>query len=170
MQHVIFVTSILQKKIMTQEFPHFTESLFYKLEQIARYLELQGKDFFEKLTDGNFTAEEYRTLDVILCNPNICQRDLAKLILTDRVRTGRILDSLENKGLIKRFNDVKNNRLVRKMTLTEEGKQYYEEITQKIQPYLLNLIENFTSKQAKQLTDLLVLLQKALSQTVKIKV
>ena len=74
----------------------FTDSVVYSIEEIARYLEINGKDFFSKFTT-TLTAEEFRTLDVIKYNPDICQRDLAKLILRDRVRAGRILDSLEEK-------------------------------------------------------------------------
>jgi len=170
MQHVIFETLLKRRNQMAKNFPHFIESTFYKIEQIARYLEVQGKDFIEKLTNNQLSAEEFRTLDVIMCNPDICQRDLAKLILRDRVRTGRILDSLENKGLILRFSDTKNNRLVKKMELTKTGTEYFETISAKMQPYLQNLMENFTIEQGDELNQLLDLLHQALSETVKIKV
>ena len=67
------------------------------------------------------TMDEFVALDVIQANDGICQRELAKLILKDRPNTGRILNSLEEKGYVERFVDTKNNRLVRKMILTEEG-------------------------------------------------
>jgi len=155
---------------MDNNIPHFTESIFYQMEQIARYLEMEGKSFFSKITNGSLSAEEFRVLDVILCNPDICQRDLAKMILRDRVRTGRILDSLSEKNLIKRFNDVKNNRLVKKMELTELGEKYFYEISNKIHPYMQKLLENFTSTQAEELKGLLILLKQALSETVEVKV
>ena len=154
---------------MTKDIVHFTESIFYSIEKIARYLEINGKDFFAQISK-DISAEEFKTIDIIINNPDICQRDLAKIILRDRVRTGRILDSLEEKGLIKRFNDTKNNRLVKKMEMTELGKKYYAELTNKIQPYLAHLCEKFTPSQMNELKNLLDLLKNALSETVKVQV
>ena len=148
---------------------HFTDSIFYSIEQIARYIEINGKEFFAKLTT-EVTPEEFRTLDVILCNADICQRDLAKLILRDRVRTGRILDSLEAKGLIKRFSDMKNKRLVKKMVLTELGKKYYSEVTEKLHPYLGKFYEKFTNSQLDELKKLLSLLENAVSSVTNLQI
>ena len=93
---------------------HFTDSIYYELEKTARVLRLLGVQMFEKI-DAGLGGDEHAALDTISCNPNICQRDLAKLILKDRANTGRILDSLEQKGFITRFIDTKNNRLVKKI-------------------------------------------------------
>lgn len=154
---------------MTQHIPHFTESIFYSIEQIARYLEINAKAFFEKISK-EITPEEFRTIDVILCNPDICQRDLAKLILRDRVRTGRILDSLELKGLIRRFGDMKNNRLVKKMALTEKGLNCFNEITHKLQVYMEETSKEFTPNQIEELRNLLNLLKKVLTKITKVPV
>ncbi len=155
---------------MQRRIPHFTDSIFYSIEQIARYLQLHGKEFFATVSDGLLTPEEFKTLDVIICNPDICQRDLAKLILQDRVRTGRILDSLEEKKFIRRFVDTKNNRVVRKMEITEQGENFFNEITEKIQPYLNDLCTKFTKTQVNELNNLLGLLKNALSENVKLEV
>ena len=154
---------------MPQNLPHFTDSIFYSIEQIARYLEINAKAFFEKISK-ELTPEEFRTIDVILCNPDICQRDLAKLILRDRVRTGRILDSLELKGMIKRFGDLKNNRLVKKMALTEKGLLCFNEITKKLQVYMAETSKEFTPKQMEELRSLLNLLKKVLTDVTKVPV
>ena len=148
---------------------HFTDSVFYSIEQIARYVELNGKDFFDKLSI-KITPEEFRTLDVIICNAGICQRDLAKLILRDRVRTGRILNSLEEKGLIKRYSDLKNKRLVKKMELTKKGTKCYNEIISMLQPYLEKFYEKFTNKQLEELKKMLGLLENAVSAVANLQI
>lgn len=148
---------------------HFTDSVFYSVEQIARYIEINGKEFFAKLT-AEVTPEEFRTMDVILCNADICQRDLAKLILRDRVRAGRILDSLEEKGIIKRYSDMKNKRLVKKMALTEAGQKCYKEITEKLHPYLEKFYEKFTPTQLEELKKSLGLLEGAISSATNVQV
>ena len=57
------------------------------------------------------------------------------MILKDRANTGRILDNLERQGLITRFIDTKNNRLVKKMGITEKGLNELNSINNKIRTY-----------------------------------
>lgn len=116
---------------MTSKTEHFTDTLYYDLEKTVRLFRCFSNEFFKKL-DLELTSDEFITLDTILYNSGICQRDLAKLILKDRATTGRLLDSLEEKKLITRFIDMKNNRLVRKMGVTEEGKVVFDRIQAKL--------------------------------------
>ena len=99
-----------------------------------------GVQVFDKL-GVDINPSEYATLDTISCNPGLCQRDLAKLILKDRANTGRILDSLEKKGYISRFSDEKNNRLIRRIEITKAGLAELKSITEKIRPMLINAID-----------------------------
>ena len=99
---------------------HYTETIHYDIEQLARLMKLAAVQVFNKLKI-QITPDEFSALDVISCHSGICQRDLAKLLLKDRANTGRVLDSLEEKGLVTRFVDTKNNRLVKKMAVTEKG-------------------------------------------------
>lgn len=116
---------------MTSKTEHFTDTLYYDLEKTVRLFRCFSNEFFKRL-DLELTSDEFITLDTILYNSGICQRDLAKLILKDRATTGRLLDSLEEKKLITRFIDMKNNRLVRKMGVTEEGKVVFDRIQEKL--------------------------------------
>ena len=117
---------------MKKTIKHYTESIYHEMELTAKVMRMMAVQFFDKLNNG-LIPDEYVALDVIACNENICQRDLAKLILKDRANTGRIVESLEKKGYINRSVDTKNNRLVRKLNLTEIGHKMIDEITKKIQ-------------------------------------
>ena len=77
-----------------------------------------------------------------MCTYGICQRDLAKIILKDRANTGKILNTLEEKGYITRFVDLKNNRLVRKMGVTEKGKEVYDEVTEKLKSAVNKIMQD----------------------------
>lgn len=114
---------------------HYTDTLNYELEKTARLMKMVGIQLFETLKI-TISIDEYAALDIISCHDGICQRDLAKLILKDRANTGRILNSLENKGLVTRFVDTKNNRLVRKMAITENGYNMLININKKIESYI----------------------------------
>lgn len=114
---------------------HYTDSIYYQLEQTAKYCRYLGFQIFQKL-EVPITMDEFTALDVLLAHDGICQRELAKLILKDRPNTGRILNSLEEKGYIKRYADTKNNRLVRKMVLTEEGRNITNKTADLLREYI----------------------------------
>lgn len=114
---------------------HYTDSIHYELEQTSRLMKMLTNQLFEKL-GITMSMDEYSALDTISINAGICQRDLAKLIIKDRANTGRILSSLEEKGFITRFIDTKNNRLVKKMGITEKGYNELRSVTEKLNTYI----------------------------------
>ena len=109
---------------MPESTKHFTDTIFYQIELTARYTKMLGTQLFGKLGVG-LTIEEFSTLDTILANSELCQREI---ILKDRANTGKLLDVLEAKGLVKRELTVKNNRPVKIVTITKKGKDTYNEI------------------------------------------
>ena len=113
---------------------HFTETIFYQIELTAKYCKLLGSQVFEKFNAG-ITCEEYSVLDVLLSSPELCQRDLAKLILKDRANTGKLLDTLEKKGFVKRKLSIKNNRPVKIVEITEAGKEKVTDVLERIRPH-----------------------------------
>ncbi len=119
------------KNINIKKIPHYTESIFYELKQTARMMKFHAAQLFE-LLNIELTPEEYSALDTIMCNPELCQRDLAKLLLLDRANTGRILNRLEDKKYISRSAETKNNRLIKKVIITDDGIKQLNEINQKI--------------------------------------
>ncbi len=118
-----------------QEEKHYINSIYYQLELTAKYCKYLGSQLVAKI-GLPISLDEVVTLDTLAMNGDMCQRDLAKIILKDRPSTGRILNSLEEKGFIIRVADTKNNRLIRKIILTENGKQTLSLITSKIKEYL----------------------------------
>lgn len=120
---------------MPRKISHYTDTINYELEKTAKVMRILGFQLFKKL-EVELQPDEYIVLDTISCHDGICQRDLAKLIIKDRANTGRIVSSLEEKELITRFVDTKNNRLVRKMALTEKGYKTLVSINKKIESYI----------------------------------
>ena len=115
----------------------YNECLFFAIEQICKYIQ---EDYISKYNQ-EITHDEFRVMDIINYNPDICQRDLAKLALRDCVKIGRILNNLEKRGLLERFNDMKGNRLVKKMKLTLKGENLYFEILNRIEPETNQIFE-----------------------------
>lgn len=133
---------------------HYTDSIHYELEQTSRLMNMLTNQLFKKL-ELSITFDEYIALDTVSVNAGICQRDLAKLILKDRANTGRILNELEQKGFITRFIDTKNNRLVKKMGITETGLQELNSINNKIKTYLSGVTKRIPPEDVDKVRDIL---------------
>ncbi len=148
---------------------HFTDTIFYQIELTAKYCKLLGQQVFEKLNVG-ISPEEFSVLDTLSCNPYLCQRDLAKLILKDRANTGKLLDSLEKKGFITRNLSIKNNRPVKKVEITEKGKQKLDEATERIRPHFLIVQDKINNSNISQIGNLLKDLRSVLDETLEIQI
>lgn len=146
-------------------FEHYTQSIFYDLEFTTKYIKRMGYNFCNEL-NMCIGPEEVLALDIIYLNPGICQRDLAKKLLKDRAGTGRVLLQLESKGFVERFVDIKGNRLVRKMKLTESGKDMLKLATNKIEPYVKKIKEAFSEEDKNQLKNLLDKFRRILAENV----
>ena len=119
---------------------HFIDTLGYEIELISRVNHEVFKRWFEN--NSSITADEFVILDMIDCNKNLSQIELANATLKGKAHTGKFLDSLEEKGLITRLYDTKNSRMVKIPVMTDAGKKTYndlrirlEEITNKIYEY-----------------------------------
>lgn len=148
---------------------HYTDSIYYQLEQTAKYCRHLGMQIFQKL-QLPVTLDEFAALDTILMNEGICQRDLAKLILKDRPNTGRILNSLEEKGYIERYADTKNNRLVRKMKITEEGKRISVEVTKNLKDYINKIPKIYSEEDKRKLKESIIRFRESLEKEVEMKI
>ena len=148
---------------------HYTDSIFYQFEQTAKYCRFLGVQVFQKL-NMPISPDEFYALDVIMMHDNICQRELAKLILKDRPNTGRILDSMEEKGYIERFADTKNNRLVRRMKITDTGKKITEETSERLREYISNLPKIFSDEDKNRLKELIIRFRENLEKEVEMKI
>lgn len=148
---------------------HYTDSIYYQLEQTAKYCRYLGIQMFQNLNIP-LTMDEFVALDVIQANDGICQRELAKLILKDRPNTGRILNSLEEKGYVERFVDTKNNRLVRKMILTEEGKKVTKDVTEIVKNHIEKLPKVFSDEDKAILMSSLKKFRESLEKEVAMKI
>lgn len=152
---------------MISETKHFTDTIFYQVELTARYTKMLGTQLFGKLGVG-LTIEEFSALDTISAQKELCQRDLAKLILKDRANTGKLLDSLESKGLIERELSVKNNRPVKIVRISELGKKVYTETYERLEPHHKIVEEKIANTDLAKVGELLRDLREVLEDTIDI--
>ena len=107
----------------------FVDSPLYKLEYTARVCALYFSRFFkESFAHLDITIGEFQVMDTIVRSPEISQIELARLLFKGRSHVTQILNSLERKNYIKRIDEVKNKRKIRRTLLTEEGENIYNQI------------------------------------------
>lgn len=168
-QHTSFKGLTNGGEVMTLDSKHFTDTIFYQVELTAKYSKMLGTQLFGKLGLG-LTIEEFSALDTISAHSELCQRDLAKLILKDRANTGKLLDSLEQKGLIERELSVKNNRPVKIIKITEQGKKIYTETFTKLEPHHKMVKEKIANTDLERVGELLRELRDILEETIDIDI
>ena len=154
---------------MISKSKHFTDTIFYQVELTARYTKMLGTQLFGKLGVG-LTPEEFAALDTISAHAELCQRDLAKLILKDRANTGKLLDSLENKGYVQRELTSKNNRPVKIVKITDAGLKIYSETYDKLLPHHQIVKKRIANTDLEKLGELLRDLREILEDTIDIDI
>jgi DNA-binding MarR family transcriptional regulator len=112
---------------------NYTESFYYQIQLTARYLNVLASELFEKI-DSGISFDEFIALANISKDENMCMRDLAKLLLKDRASAGRITNILYDKKLIDIKADTKNNRLIKKLSITKKGEELIKAVTEKLRP------------------------------------
>ena len=168
-QHTLFKRLTNYVEAMISENKHFTDTIFYQIELTARYTKLLGTQLFGKLGVG-LTPEEFATLDTISAHTELCQRDLAKLILKDRANTGKLLDSLENKGFIQRELTSKNNRPVKIVKITDLGLKVYRDTYDRLLPHHQIVKQRIANTDLEKVGELLRDLREILEDTIDIDI
>ena len=148
---------------------HFTDTIFYQIELTAKYCKLLGQQIFEKFNIG-LTLEEYSVLDVLTVNGALCQRDIAKSILKDRANTGKLLDTLAQKGYVTRELTAKNNRPVKMVQITDAGIKKINEVAEKVRPSYNLVKEKINNTDISKVGDLLKKLREILKETIEIQI
>lgn len=117
------------------------------------------------------TNEEFFVLDFLYKNnEEVCQRDIAVKMLSDRANMGKILNGLDKKGYIERKLGVKQKYPVKLVSLTDEGEKCYIETIEILKKIGKPVIEELTEKEEKETIERLKRLRKVLSQIINIDI
>ena len=128
---------------------HFIQSLFYNIEQTARICRAGIETWFDTHAQGKISFDEFIILETVICNPEICQRDLAKLILKGTSHTSKFLAVLEEKNFIKRPVTTKGKRIVKNIIVTNEGLKAYNFASQIAAEFVYEIENSISTQEAK---------------------
>lgn len=128
---------------------------------LGRYISglnhLLTKQLNEQLeqAQANITADQFRLLTHLWRKEGITQQEMANCLNRDRAGVTRMVDILENQGLIKRIAD-KNDRRVNLLFLTQTGKDL-EKVARECAQKTLNILCSGFTETEKTLFETLIL-------------
>lgn len=142
--------NIMNKTVKKEKL--YTEGMLFEVRMTSRYITIMGNQAFEKL-DLKMNFEEYIILDTISHNNGICHRDLAKMLLRDRSNIGKIAANLQKCGYVDIRPDIRNNRVVKKIFITDEGINICNDIHEKIAPCIKTFNDTIPEEEQKIITE-----------------
>ncbi len=144
------IKDITMEKIIEQ---HYTQTVIFETDRIIKSIKSILIQYLNGLNLG-ITAEQFMVLDAIYCNDGICQQELSELLLKDKSNTKRIVNVLENNGLIKIKLSKKNNRSVNKLNITKAGKKIIDENRDNVKSFALKMFKSVSEEDLKILKNI----------------
>ena len=123
----------------------------YALKNSIAYRMIRGankvnKMLNKKLSSYNIAIEQRATLEIIKFESNDNQTTIANLLGKDKATISRSIDSLEKKGLVKKFGIIGDKRS-NSIELTEAGEQVLNDTLDEITSYRESLNKKLTAEE-----------------------
>lgn len=125
----------------------------------------------QKFAKANYpiTPEQFTVLTAILDHDGLYQRQIGELTLKDRPNITRIINILEEKGLVTRTPDI-NKRKVIKINITENGKNAYDMVLPTVVEHWQNIIEGISDEELQNCLNILNKVKANLEDKLKIQI
>ena len=141
------------------------DTLICNIEQVARLGRHSASKFFDKNSNLSVSFNDFLILEALFDNPDIHQRNLAKILVRSVANLSRELDRLEKRGLVERTVDVKDRRTVKTLKLSEAGQQVYQKACETCVKQVENIENVFTQKEYETFMNYLFKLKNRLIKT-----
>lgn len=141
------------------------DTLICNIEQVARLGRHSASKFFDKNSNLSLSFNDFLILEALFDNPDIHQRNLAKILVRSVANLSRELDRLEKRGLVERTVDVKDRRTVKTLKLSEAGQQVYQKACETCVKQVENIENVFTQKEYETFMNYLFKLKNRLIET-----
>ena len=141
------------------------DTLICNIEQVARLGRHSASKFFDKNSNLSVSFNDFLILEALFDNPDIHQRNLAKILVRSVANLSRELDRLEKRGLVERTVNVKDRRTVKTLKLSEAGQQVYQKACETCVKQVENIENVFTQKEYETFMNYLFKLKNRLIET-----
>lgn len=141
----------------------------YQLDYTSNFNKSFRREFQYQFISKEVTADEFAILVAIVINPDVSQSELAKLLFKGKAHIGKILNEMENRGLIKRIADTRDNVIIKRNKITDKGLEICNHGIQESE-MIKNAMENeFTEDEVKQFISYLKRFRTVLGSIVDVK-
>ena len=129
------------------------------LRYIASIIKEQGRKILKNYT---ITPPQFSALQWLLEHGDMTIGDLSNRMFLAFSTTTDLVDRMENSELVKRVRDEKDRRVIR-VHLLPEGIRIIEEVIQKRQEYLQDVLVNYDEQEIQQFSGLLAKLHEEMT-------
>ena len=153
------MSSLIKEIKQTKPFAHAEEEVYLNLQRTAQALASASAEMFKS---ADLTPVQYNVLRILrgsLETGLLCGEIGERLVTKDSDIT-RLLDRLENRGLIVRERHLKDRRAV-VSRITDQGLTMLAELDAPVLSCVKNRLGHLSAEQLKQLNELLVLARAA---------
>ncbi|MCM1338693.1 MAG: MarR family winged helix-turn-helix transcriptional regulator [Muribaculaceae bacterium] len=127
----------------------FEDDLFYQIDYTANFNKSFRREFAAKYINSDISSDECTILFHLKYCPDISQSELARGLFKGKAHVGKILNDMENKGLIKRVADTRDNTIIKKNQITEKGLQTLKKGEEVIELIIKKMDSEFSAEEIK---------------------
>lgn len=142
-----------------QKIPTDIAKMEKDLRYIASIIKEQGRKILKNYT---ITPPQFSALQWLLEHGDMTIGDLSNRMFLAFSTTTDLVDRMENSQLVKRVRDEKDRRVIR-VHLLPEGMRIIEEVIQKRQEYLQDVLINYDEQEIQQFSGLLAKLHEEMT-------
>ena len=147
----------------------FEDTLPYQIDYTANFNKAFRREFQNKFVKDDLSADECAILIGIHRNPTITQSGLGKFLFKGKAHIGKILNDMEERGLVKRIADTQDNIIVKRNIITPKGLEIIKKNIKEIQRIKTVMENEFTQDEIEQFVEFLKKYRKVLSTIVDVK-
>ncbi len=144
----------------------FSQTLTHHLDNTAKTARIIGARYFEEHNEFDITYNNFLIIELLYTNPDIHQRNIARVLLMGTANLSKELERMENKGLIKRKLTEKNKKMVKTVRLTKKGEEIYHTIVGDWEKFVTDLENIYTKEELKTFKEFLLRMKNKLTESI----
>lgn len=151
------------------KFTQLEDNLAFQIDYTANFNKSFRREFQLKYIGNEVTPDEFAILYALTFEPDISQSELASLLFKGKAHVGKILNDMENRGLIVRIADTRNNIIIKRNEITPKGQKIFSRGHKEFEKIKTAMMREFSEEEKQQFITFLKKYRNALSSIVDVK-
>ncbi len=151
------------------KFTQLEDNLAFQIDYTANFNKSFRREFQLKYIGNEVTPDEFAILYALTFEPDISQSELASLLFKGKAHVGKILNDMENRGLIVRIADTRNNIIIKRNEITPKGQEIFSRGHKEFEKIKTAMMREFSEEEKQQFITFLKKYRNGLSSIVDVK-